>query len=100
MLLFPPLFRLALNIPTTRQILIHTVAGDIIQACRHFVVADNSVVSAVMFLIPLVVQLAVIIRGAECVSEVAARFRLDAMSVPLIVIRRHRVQVMEHSMGL
>jgi type III secretion protein V len=78
-LLFTTLFRLALNITTTRQILIHADAGDIIHTFGNFVVAGNFVVGAVIFLILLIVQFVVIVKGAERVSEVAARFTLDAM---------------------
>jgi type III secretion protein V len=78
-LLFTTLFRLALNITTTRQILIHADAGDIIHTFGNFVVAGNFVVGAVIFLILLIVQFVVITKGAERVSEVAARFTLDAM---------------------
>ncbi|MDR0742493.1 MAG: type III secretion system export apparatus subunit SctV [Puniceicoccales bacterium] len=78
-LLFTTLFRLALNITTTRQILIHAHAGEIIYTFGNFVVAGNFVVGAVIFLILLIVQFVVITKGAERVSEVAARFTLDAM---------------------
>jgi type III secretion protein V len=78
-LLFTTLFRLALNITTTRQILIHADAGEIIHTFGNFVVAGNFVVGAVIFLILLIVQFVVIVKGAERVSEVAARFTLDAM---------------------
>jgi type III secretion protein V len=78
-LLFTTLFRLALNITTTRQILIHADAGEIIHTFGNFVVAGNFVVGAVIFLILLIVQFVVITKGAERVSEVAARFTLDAM---------------------
>jgi type III secretion protein V len=78
-LLFTTLFRLALNITTTRQILIHANAGEIIHTFGNFVVAGNFVVGAVIFLILLIVQFVVITKGAERVSEVAARFTLDAM---------------------
>ncbi|MDR2650899.1 MAG: flagellar biosynthesis protein FlhA, partial [Prevotellaceae bacterium] len=75
-LLFTTLFRLALNITTTRQILIHAQAGEIIYTFGNFVVAGNFVVGAVIFLILLIVQFVVITKGAERVSEVAARFTL------------------------
>jgi type III secretion protein V len=78
-LLFTTLFRLALNITTTRLILIHADAGKIIHTFGNFVVAGNFVVGAVIFLILLIVQFVVITKGAERVAEVAARFTLDAM---------------------
>ena len=78
-LLFTTLFRLALNITTTRLILIHANAGKIIYTFGNFVVAGNFVVGAVIFLIILIVQFLVITKGAERVAEVAARFTLDAM---------------------
>ncbi|MBW2067600.1 MAG: type III secretion system export apparatus subunit SctV [Deltaproteobacteria bacterium] len=79
LLLFTTLYRLALNITTTRLILLKAHAGAIIYTFGHFVVAGNYVVGAVIFLIITLVQFLVITKGAERVSEVAARFTLDAM---------------------
>lgn len=79
MLLFTALFRLALNVTTTRLILLHADAGEIIQTFGSFVVGGNFIVGAVVFLIITIVQFVVIAKGAERVSEVAARFTLDAM---------------------
>ncbi len=79
LLLFTTLYRLALNITTTRLILLKADAGAIIYTFGHFVVAGNYVVGAVIFLIITLVQFLVITKGAERVSEVAARFTLDAM---------------------
>ncbi len=79
LLLFTTLFRLALNITTTRMILLHADAGEIIFTFGQFVVGGNFVVGAVVFLILLLVQFLVITKGAERVAEVAARFTLDAM---------------------
>ena len=79
LLLFTTLFRLALNITTTRMILLHANAGEIIYTFGQFVVGGNFVVGAVVFLILLIVQFLVITKGAERVAEVAARFTLDAM---------------------
>jgi len=79
LLLFTTLFRLALNITTTRMILLHATAGEIIFTFGKFVVGGNFVVGAVVFLILLLVQFIVITKGAERVAEVAARFTLDAM---------------------
>ena len=79
LLLFTTLFRLALNITTTRMILLHANAGEIIYTFGKFVVGGNFVVGAVVFLILLIVNFLVITKGAERVAEVAARFTLDAM---------------------
>jgi len=78
-LLVTTLFRLALNITTTRMILVDAYAGEIIYTFGNFVVAGNFVVGVVIFLILLIVQFIVITKGAERVAEVAARFTLDAM---------------------
>ncbi|MDI6870368.1 MAG: flagellar biosynthesis protein FlhA [Bacillota bacterium] len=78
-LLVITLFRLSLNIASTRQILLHGYAGQIIYAFGNFVVGGNYVVGFVVFLILVVIQFVVITRGAERVAEVAARFTLDAM---------------------
>lgn len=79
LLLVVTLFRLALNVSSTRQILLNGYAGEIITAFGNFVVGGNYVVGAVIFLILVVIQLVVITKGAERVAEVAARFTLDAM---------------------
>lgn len=79
LLLFTTLFRLALNITTTRMILLHASAGEIIFTFGQFVVGGNFVVGAVIFLILLLVNFMVITKGAERVAEVSARFTLDAM---------------------
>ena len=79
MLLFTTLYRLALNVTTTRLILLKADAGQIIYTFGNFVVGGNFIVGAVIFLIITIVQFVVIAKGAERVSEVAARFTLDAM---------------------
>jgi type III secretion protein V len=79
LLLLTTLFRLSLNIATTRLILINADAGQIIYTFGNFVVAGNFVVGAIVFLIITIVQFVVIARGSERVAEVAARFTLDAM---------------------
>lgn len=79
LLLVLTLFRLALNVSSTRQILLHGFAGSIIQAFGNFVVGGNYVVGFVVYLILVVIQFVVITKGAERVAEVAARFTLDAM---------------------
>jgi flagellar biosynthesis protein FlhA len=78
-LLFTALFRLALNVASTRLILLHGSAGSIIQAFGDFVVGGNFVVGIIVFLILVVIQFVVITRGQNRISEVAARFTLDAM---------------------
>ncbi len=79
LLLFTTIFRLALNIATSRMILLHADAGEIIYTFGQLVVGGNFVVGAVIFLILTVVQFIVIAKGSERVAEVAARFSLDAM---------------------
>ncbi|MFT5319001.1 MAG: type III secretion protein V [Chlamydiales bacterium] len=79
LLLITTLFRLGLNISTTRMILLKADAGEIIFTFGDFVVQGNFVVGAVIFLIITLVQFLVITKGAERVAEVAARFTLDAM---------------------
>ena len=79
LLLIVTLFRLALNVSTTRLILLNGYAGELILAFGNFVVGGNYVVGVVMFLILVIIQILVITKGAERVAEVAARFTLDAM---------------------
>ncbi len=79
LLLITTLFRLSLNVSSTRVILLTGNPGRIIQAFGTFVVGGNYVVGLVIFLILVVVQFMVITKGAERVAEVAARFTLDAM---------------------
>ncbi|QXM06133.1 flagellar biosynthesis protein FlhA [Crassaminicella indica] len=79
MLLLTTLFRLSLNISTTRYILSKGNAGAVIEAFGQFVVGGNAVVGFIIFLIIIIIQFMVITKGAERVSEVAARFTLDAM---------------------
>jgi type III secretion protein V len=78
-LLVTTLFRLALNISSTRLILANGNAGEVIHAFGYFVTAGNFVVGGVLFLIITIVNFIVIAKGSERVSEVAARFTLDAM---------------------
>ncbi|MGH7996132.1 MAG: FHIPEP family type III secretion protein, partial [Opitutaceae bacterium] len=73
------LFRLALNISTTRQILGNGYAGHIIDSFGHFVIHGNYIVGAVVFIILVVINFVVITKGAGRIAEVAARFTLDAM---------------------
>ncbi len=79
LLLFLTLFRLALNVASTRLILMHADAGQVIEAFGNFVVGGNVVIGLVIFIILTVIQFIVITKGATRVSEVAARFTLDAM---------------------
>ncbi|MFW5648398.1 MAG: flagellar biosynthesis protein FlhA [Candidatus Alkaliphilus sp. MAG34] len=78
-LLIATLFRLALNITTTRWILSSGTAGSLIETFGSFVMQGNAIVGFIAFLIIIVVQFMVITKGSERVSEVAARFTLDAM---------------------
>src|SRR5689334_14927781 len=83
-LLVVTLFRLALNVASTRLILLHgnegsSAAGHVIQAFGNFVVGGSYVVGLVVFLILVVINFAVITKGAGRIAEVAARFTLDAM---------------------
>jgi flagellar biosynthesis protein FlhA len=82
LLLFVTLFRLALNVASTRLILTGNdkhAAGAVIAAFGEFVIGNNFVVGAVVFLILVVVNFIVITKGAERISEVSARFTLDSM---------------------
>jgi flagellar biosynthesis protein FlhA len=78
-LLFTTLFRLGLNVASTRLVLTHGKAGNIIQAFGEYVGGDNLAVGLVVFLILIVIQFVVITKGSGRISEVAARFVLDAM---------------------
>ncbi len=79
LLLVTTLFRLALNISTTRLILSEGVGGDVIETFGGFVVGGNIVIGLVIFLILVVIQFTVVTTGAGRVAEVSARFTLDAM---------------------
>jgi flagellar biosynthesis protein FlhA len=79
LLLAVTLYRLALNVASTRLILVDGFAGRIIESFGHFVVRGNYVVGAVVFLILIVINFMVITKGAGRIAEVAARFTLDAM---------------------
>ena len=79
MLLITTLFRLALNISSSRLILKDGYAGEVINAFGGFVVGGNYVVGIIIFLIIVIIQFIVITNGAGRVSEVSARFTLDAM---------------------
>ncbi|QDR80508.1 flagellar biosynthesis protein FlhA [Sporomusa termitida] len=79
LLLITTLFRLALNVSSTRLILLDGHAGEVIAAFGNFVVGGNPVVGFIVFVILIIIQFIVITKGAERVAEVAARFTLDAM---------------------
>jgi flagellar biosynthesis protein FlhA len=79
MLLIVTLMRLALNVASTRLILGQGYAGEVINSFGNFVVRGNYVVGFIIFIILVVIQFVVITKGAARISEVAARFTLDAM---------------------
>ena len=79
LLLLTTLFRLSLNIASTKLILLNGAAGRIIDTFGHLVVGGNVVVGLVVFVIIAIVQFIVIAKGAERVAEVGARFSLDGM---------------------
>jgi len=79
LLLVATLFRLSLNISTTRAILSQGDAGKVVETFGDFVIGDNIVIGFVIFLIIALVQFIVITKGSERVAEVSARFTLDAM---------------------
>ena len=79
LLLIATLFRLGLNVSSTRLILNEGDAGQVIASIGEFVVAGNYVVGLVVFFILIVVQYVVVTNGAQRVAEVAARFTLDSM---------------------
>ncbi|MCR1950167.1 flagellar biosynthesis protein FlhA [Clostridium sp. DSM 100503] len=79
LLLVTTLFRLGLNISSTRLILSEGSAGSIIEAFGEFVIGGNYIVGIIIFLIIVIIQFVVITNGAGRVSEVSARFTLDAM---------------------
>ena len=79
LLLVLTLFRLGLNISSTRLILIDGYAGEVIESFGSFVVSGNYVVGFIIFIILVIIQFIVIVKGSGRISEVAARFTLDAM---------------------
>ncbi len=79
LLLVTTLFRLSLNISSTRLILLNGNAGEVITAFGNFVVGGNAVVGFIMFVILVIINFIVITKGSERVAEVSARFTLDAM---------------------
>ncbi len=79
LLLMLTLFRLSLNISSTRLILIDGYAGKVIETFGQFVVSGSYVVGFIIFIILVIIQFIVIVKGSGRISEVAARFTLDGM---------------------
>lgn len=79
LILLLTLFRLALNVSTTRAILSEGNAGGVVETFGSFVIGNNPLVGFVVFIILVIINFIVITKGAERVSEVAARFSLDGM---------------------
>ncbi|MCH5251968.1 MAG: flagellar biosynthesis protein FlhA [Lachnospiraceae bacterium] len=79
LLLLTTLFRLALNVSSTRNILLYGDAGNVVHTFGNFVGGGNLIVGGVVFFVLVIMQLIVINKGSERVSEVTARFTLDAM---------------------
>ncbi|MDQ0822666.1 flagellar biosynthesis protein FlhA [Arthrobacter sp. V4I6] len=79
LLLVATLFRLGLNVASTRLVLGEGYAGQVIEAFGHVTVGGSLIIGAVVFLILVVIQFVVVTKGAERVAEVGARFTLDAM---------------------
>jgi len=79
LLLIATLFRLSLNVSTTRGILMDGDAGKVVETFGKVVIQNNAVVGFIIFLIIVIIQFVVITKGAERVAEVSARFTLDAM---------------------
>ena len=80
LLLMTTLFRMSLNVSSTRNILLHGYAGNVVETFGQFVGGGNLVVGMVIFFILIIIQFIVINKGSERVSEVTARFTLDAMA--------------------
>lgn len=78
-LLITTLFRLSLNVASTKLVLLDANAGVVIDAFGKFVIQNNYIIGAVVFCILMAIQFMVITKGATRISEVAARFTLDAM---------------------
>ncbi|MHB1210326.1 MAG: flagellar biosynthesis protein FlhA [Acidimicrobiales bacterium] len=79
LVLIATMFRLALNVAVTRQVLLHGYAGVVVSSFGHFVVGGSIVVGLVIFFILIIIQFVVITSGSGRVAEVAARFTLDGM---------------------
>lgn len=79
LLLMTTLFRMSLNVGSTRNILLTGYAGNVVETFGQFVGGGNLVVGVIVFMILVIIQFVVINKGSERVSEVTARFTLDAM---------------------
>jgi flagellar biosynthesis protein FlhA len=79
LVLLATMFRLALNVAVTRQVLLHGYAGVVVESFGHFVIGGSIIVGLIVFLILIIIQFVVITAGSGRVAEVAARFTLDAM---------------------
>ena len=79
LVLMATMFRLALNVAVTRQVLLRGYAGVVVSSFGHFVIGGSIVVGLVVFFILIIIQFVVITSGSGRVAEVAARFTLDAM---------------------
>ncbi|MEZ0480729.1 flagellar biosynthesis protein FlhA [Planococcus sp. SSTMD024] len=79
LLLLTTLFRLGLNVSTTRSILTNQTGGQVIETFGSFVVGGSAIIGTLVFLILVIIQFLVITKGSERVAEVAARFTLDSM---------------------
>ncbi|WKA53899.1 flagellar biosynthesis protein FlhA [Planococcus shixiaomingii] len=79
LLLLTTLFRLGLNVSTTRSILTNRTGGEVVETFGNFVVGGSPVIGILVFLILVIIQFLVITKGSERVAEVAARFTLDSM---------------------
>ena len=78
-LLVTTLFRLSLNVASTKLILLEGQAGDVIEAFGEFVIGGNYIVGTIIFLILVLINMTVIVKGSTRIAEVSARFTLDAM---------------------
>lgn len=79
LVLIATMFRLALNVAVTRQVLLHGYAGVVVSSFGHFVIGNSIIVGLVVFFILIIIQFVVITSGSGRVAEVAARFTLDGM---------------------
>jgi len=86
LLLIATMFRLAINVSVTRLVLLHGYAGAVVESFGNFVIGGQIVVGIVVFLILIIIQFVVVTSGAGRVSEVSARFSLDAMAPKLVAI--------------
>ena len=80
MLLFTTIFRISLNVSSTKLILLQGDAGNVVEVFGQFVGGGNLVVGIIIFIVLIIVQFVVINKGSERVAEVTARFTLDAMA--------------------